>query len=266
MEEAFQEFSAVTTDGNSSGESNEQLTSMVDRKSFVRNVLLVLRLALEGAPAMLLSARALRNIALQRTQGDQDQAAAHVVEAENKHHIEDDETLVSVCLAAVGLPTQLAKPLWHRLRHIGQVCELLGHDALLNRGRVLCAAVGIITRSEPIEMAAAHAVWFRLCANAMATTQPPEELAKRLDASEGTHLTDAALMFLEKRQVVPRADWSDPVEPVTLARAKLIAQQLLTDPERAARAAARAGIASATEEAAADDAAHDEEQGREMLV
>eukprot|EP00965_Chrysotila_dentata_P171370 5655311-Pleurochrysis_carterae.AAC.7 len=68
MEEAFQEFSAVTTDGNSSGESNEQLTSMVDRKSFVRNVLLVLRLALEGAPAMLLSARALRNIALQRTQ------------------------------------------------------------------------------------------------------------------------------------------------------------------------------------------------------
>eukprot|EP00965_Chrysotila_dentata_P119917 3966082-Pleurochrysis_carterae.AAC.1 len=34
----------------------------------------------------------------------------------------------------------------------------------------------------------------------MATTQPPEELAKRLDASEGTHLTDAALMFLEKRQ------------------------------------------------------------------
>eukprot|EP00965_Chrysotila_dentata_P101748 3359580-Pleurochrysis_carterae.AAC.1 len=76
----------------------------------------------------------------------------------------------------------------------------------------------------------------------------------------------ATFAFVACILVVPRADWSDPVEPVTLARAKLIAQQLLTDPERAARAAARAGIASATEEAAADDAAHDEEQGREMLV
>eukprot|EP00966_Prymnesium_polylepis_P105330 2439282-Prymnesium_polylepis.1 len=75
----------------------------------------------------------------------------------------DDADVVSACLGGIGLPLALALPLWQRLRRLGLLCELLGHDAGSVRGRVLCAMGGVVTTAEPLETAAVHCLWYQLC-------------------------------------------------------------------------------------------------------
>ena len=45
----------------------------------------------------------------------------------------DDPDVVAACLRGIGLPLALALPLWQRLRRLGLLCELLGHDASRHR-------------------------------------------------------------------------------------------------------------------------------------
>ena len=62
----------------------------------------------------------------------------------------DDEALLQVCLPATGLPYALAELLWHRVRRVGLLCEVLGHDAGGCSARVLCAASAVGASSSPL--------------------------------------------------------------------------------------------------------------------
>ena len=43
--------------------------------------------------------------------------------------------------------------MWHQLRRVALLAEILGHDASASRGRVLCAVGGVATMdSKPLEV------------------------------------------------------------------------------------------------------------------
>mmetsp|Transcript_10951 Transcript_10951/g.18370 ORF Transcript_10951/g.18370 Transcript_10951/m.18370 type:complete len:268 (+) Transcript_10951:21-824(+) len=212
------------------------------RDLYLQSVLRLLQLAVEGVPGLLHSTRSLRNIALQHTNGDQDAAGLHVVERTGSGVIGDSEQIVNACVLGTGLPLAIAVPMWHRLRRVGLLCELLGHDARQNRGRVLCASCGVPTTSEPIDTAAAHTIWFTLCHRAIRTSVPLLEFVESFENTHGQSADATLRTFAKGRQAVVRSEWRKPVDGISLVRAKLIASELLADADRASRAAARAGV------------------------
>eukprot|EP00964_Phaeocystis_antarctica_P004513 scaffold2438_cov69-Phaeocystis_antarctica.AAC.2 len=211
------------------------------RSEFVAGALDSLKLAVEGTPGILHSTRSLRNMALQRTRGDQDVAGRRLVESLSRGVVDDDPALVDACLQATGLPSAIALPLWQQLRRVALLIELLGHDAGSSRGQVLCAVGGISTRSEPLETAAAHALWLALCGGCeLDEASVTDVVAGLVDCESGA--IDAVLnCFAETRRLVPEAEWkfAADISSVSLSGAKLLAQELLQNPERRVRAEAR---------------------------
>jgi hypothetical protein len=211
------------------------------RSEFVAGALDSLKLAVEGTPGILHSTRSLRNMALQRTRGDQDVAGRRLVESLSRGVVDDDPALVDACLQATGLPSAIALQLWQQLRRVALLIELLGHDAGSSRGQVLCAVGGISTISEPLETAAAHALWLALCGGReLDSASITDVVAGLVDCESGA--IDAVLnCFAETRRRVPEAEWrSDPdISSVSLSGAKLLAQELLQNPERRVQAEAR---------------------------
>ena len=211
------------------------------RSEFVAGALNSLKLAIEGSPGILHSVRSLRNMALQRTRGDQDRAGRRLVESQGPCVMDDDSALVDACLQATGLPSALALPLWQQLRRVALLIELLGHDASSSRGQVLCAVGGISTMSEPLETAAAHALWLALCGGRELEDSPVTDVVEGLLDCESGAIDAVLNCFAGTRRPVPEAEWKSDadISSVSLSGAKLLAQELLQNPERRVRAEKR---------------------------
>ena len=175
------------------------------RDVFMISCARLLQLALNGLPGCLHSLRSLRDIELQRFDGDQDAASSH---AEIDTVAVDDPDVVAACLAGIGMPLALALPLWQRLRRVGLLCELLGRDSTNISGRLLCALGGAATATEPLEAAALHSLWFTLCHREILEHAAVDTLVEALVAVDGAV---AALvirrMFEEGRTTVSAEEW-----------------------------------------------------------
>ena len=77
-------------------------TETLTRDAFVAGVCAILRLAIDGTEGVLHSTRVLRNLALQRTNGEQDVAGRRVVEALGQGVADDDQALVAACVPATA--------------------------------------------------------------------------------------------------------------------------------------------------------------------
>ena len=193
-----------------------------------------LRLARDGFPGVLISLRGLRNSRLAEAAGDQDEAGRRIAEASGEG-VGDDEALLQVCLPATGLPYTLAELLWHRVRRVGLLCEVLGHDAGGCSARVLCAVGGVLTTAEPNETAALHALWYALCHSEAHTELLLDAIVAALIDVEG-RAYDAMLAFLPTGRRLDELEWDVPAELASPAHAKVIAKELLRDPDRQRRA------------------------------
>lgn len=230
---------------------SSQCEDTLTRDRFVAGACATLQLAIDGTPGVLLSMRALRNKALQATNGNQDQAGRQVAEAMGRGVAGDQPSLVAACLPATGLPLVLALPLWHQLRRVALLSEVLGHDASANRGSVLCAVGGISTKSEPITgkpitVAAAHALWRVMCREEILEANSVLKLVGGLADCEAAAVEAVINCFALYRKEVTEAELqhSDDAPEVSLRGAKMLAEELLKNPERMRRAEARAASAS----------------------
>lgn len=221
------------------------------RDRFVAGACATLQLAIDGTPGVLLSMRALRNKALQATNGNQDQAGRQVAEAIGRGVSGDQPSLVAACLPATGLPLALALPLWHQLRRVALLSEILGHDASAHRGSVMCAVGGIASKREPmtgvpIPVAAAHALWRVMCREEIVEANSVPQLVGGLADCEAAAVDAVINCFALYRKEVTEAEWqqSDDSPEVSLRGARMLAEELLKNPERRRRAEARASSAS----------------------
>lgn len=226
----------------SSAAGSGALSTRLSRGEFVAGALDSLRLAIDGTPGILHSTRALRNLALQRTKGEQDAAGRRLVDSLTTRGVVDDEPgLVNACLQATGLPHAVALPLWQQLRRMALLSEILGLDASSIRGRVLCAVGGVQTAREPLETAAAHALWLALCGGRELEAAPVADVVAGLADCESGAI-EVVLSLAEARRLVTEEEWKASGDPAVSVRgAKLLAQELLQNPERRARAETRAG-------------------------
>jgi hypothetical protein len=236
---------ASTSAASNSGPSTSTAVgteTLLARRQFIDSTRVLLQLVVDGVPGILSSARSLRNGLLQRVDGDQNEAGRIVVESFGRPLLDDDEQLAGACLVATELPGALAQAMWLRLRRVVLLCELLGHDASASEGRVLCAAAGVVTSEEPLYAAAAHALWFQLCRKTECAEAAPSELACAFTVMEASAAQASLRVFAAGRQLLAPEEWRAPLEDVSVARARVVAEQLLKAPERRARAAARAGV------------------------
>jgi len=206
----------------------------VTRDVFISGTRRLTRLARDGFPGVLISLRGLRNSRLAEAAGDQDEAGRRIAEASGEG-VGDDEALLQVCLPATGLPYTLAELLWHRVRRVGLLCEVLGHDAGGCSARVLCAVGGVLTTAEPNETAALHALWYALCHSEAHTELLLDAIVAALIDVEG-RAYDAMLAFLPTGRRLDELEWDVPAELASPAHAKVIAKELLRDPDRQRRA------------------------------
>lgn len=169
-------------------------------------------------------------------------AGRRLVESLTRCVVDDDPALVGACLQATGLPSTIAVPLWQQLRRVALLIEVLGHDAGSSRGRVLCAVGGISTKSEPLETAAAHALWLALCGGRELDAAPLTDVVAGLADCESGAIDAVLNCFTETRKLVMEAEWKSETDSVSVRGAKLLAQELLQNPERRARAESRAAV------------------------
>ncbi|KAL1522244.1 hypothetical protein AB1Y20_017241 [Prymnesium parvum] len=210
------------------------------REDFVPAMARVLQLAVSGMAGCLHSLKSLRNLELRRFTGDQAAAQSHVAQTDTSASVEDPD-VISACLRGIGLPLALALPMWQRLRRLGLLCELRGHDVGSMRGRLLCMLCGVPTDAEPMETAAIHSLWFMLCQREVLAEAEVDQLVTALvmrdaDAAIAAHQVFSAI----GQHPISESDWKGVApEQVSATRARIIARQLLKDPERAERARER---------------------------
>jgi hypothetical protein len=178
-----------------------QAQGRLDREVFLHAASRLLQLALNGLPGCLHSLRSLRDFELQRFNGDQTAAIRHVVELEASAG-EDHPDVVAACLAGIGLPLGLALPLWQRLRRLGLLCEVLGHDSTHIQGQLICTLGGIVTDAEPLEFAALHSLWYILCRRKVLIQASVEALVDSLVDLHGEATVVTRSVFAERQQSI----------------------------------------------------------------
>ena len=95
--------------------------------------------------------------------------------------------------------------------------------------------------SEPLETAAAHALWLALCGGRELEDSPVTDVVEGLLDCESGAIDAVLNCFAGTRRPVPEAEWKSDadISSVSLSGAKLLAQELLQNPERRVRAEKR---------------------------
>ncbi|KAL3904190.1 MAG: hypothetical protein SGPRY_011383, partial [Prymnesium sp.] len=109
------------------------------RDVFISEMGRLLKLAIDGLAGCLHSVQSLRNQELSRSSGDVHAAGQRIIQVvsalsnlivtqmDASVNFDDDD-VTAACIGGIGLPLALSLPLWQRLRRLGLLCELLGHD------------------------------------------------------------------------------------------------------------------------------------------
>ena len=75
------------------------------------------------------------------------------------------------------------------------------------RGRVLCAMSGVVTDAEPIEVAAAHSVWYVLCKRESHTEVAVKALVEGLVLRDSEAAAATMSVFAAGRRKIEEIEW-----------------------------------------------------------
>jgi hypothetical protein len=212
--------------------SDEEKKGPISEEAFHRVLNTLSTLAIDGVQGTLHSVRSLRNRELQRCSPKdgwfskapeltpeqlQDKAVQSVVDRLGGTLADDFRGLV-LSLTGIGLPLAIVQPMWLRLRRSALIAELLGHDAKMRKGDVICAAFAVFATVASAE-AAAQLVWKLYCRGSVLRFIPMGSMAVSLADAESKAAAEVVRAFQLNRRPITRLEWDVPLNRVSLSQA-----------------------------------------------